>query len=129
MLPFNRKSRLLAPTENVNAPSGLRHPCATTSHTERSYRDSVIVTVSLCPTPKRTPAKPRSTLGGSPASEGKCRYSYGICTRFKYRCVHGKIESEEGAHLTTGYTAGVLHLERDFKCWPVQPQRGRAAFA
>ena len=47
MLPFKRKSRLLAPTENVNCPSGFRQPCATTSHTLKSYRDSVSVTVSL----------------------------------------------------------------------------------
>ena len=96
MLPFNRKSRLLAPTENVNSPSGLRHPCATTSHTERSYRDSVTVTVSPCPAPRRTSVKPRSTLGGSPALEGKCRYSCGICTRCKRRRSRYKIKNEEG---------------------------------
>ena len=47
MLPLKRKSLLLAPTENVNLPSGFLQPCATASHTLRSYRDSVSVTVSL----------------------------------------------------------------------------------
>lgn len=73
MLPLKRKSRLLAPTENVNAPSGLRQPCAAASQTERSYRESVSVTVSLCFARRSTSVKPRSTFGGSPAPAGKCR--------------------------------------------------------
>ena len=79
MLPFKRKSRLLAPTENVNFPAGFRQPCATASHTLRSYRDSVSVTVSLWCGFRSTSENPRRTLGGSPALDGKCRYSCGIC--------------------------------------------------
>ena len=78
MLPFKRKSRLLAPKENVNCPSGFRQPCATTSHTLRSYRERVSVTVSLWSGWRSTSENPRRTLGGSPALDGKCRYSCGI---------------------------------------------------
>ena len=72
-LPERRKSRLLAPTENVNAPEGFVQPCAVASQIERSYRDRVSVTVSLWPARRSTSVKPRSTFGGSPALEGKCR--------------------------------------------------------
>ena len=34
--PLNRKSRLLAPTEKVNSPSGLRQSCAPLSQVLRS---------------------------------------------------------------------------------------------
>ena len=79
-LPANRKSLLLAPTENVNSPSGFLHPCAPASHTLRSYRDSVSFTVFVWRGWSITSVKPRSTLGGSPALSGKCRYSCGIWT-------------------------------------------------
>lgn len=78
ILPDNRKSLLLAPTENVIFPAGLAHPCLTTSHTLRSYRESVTVTVFFSPFFRNTSAKPRSTDGGSPADAGWCRYSCGI---------------------------------------------------
>ena len=82
ILPFKRKSRLLAPTENVNFPSGFRQPCAPVSHTLRSYRDSVIITVSPWRGSRSTSENPRSTLGGSPTPAGKCTYNCGICTRW-----------------------------------------------
>ena len=78
MLPFKRKSRLLAPTENVNFPAGFRQPCATASHTLKSYRESVRITVSLWCGLRSTSENPRRTLGGSPALDGKWRYSCGI---------------------------------------------------
>ena len=82
ILPFKRKSRLLAPPENANLPSGFRQPCFPASHTLRSYRESVILTVLLSPGRKSTSSKPLSTLGGSPTSAGKCTYNCGICTRW-----------------------------------------------
>ena len=75
MLPFNRKSRLLAPIENVNSPSGFLHPCAPASHTLMSYRDSVSVNLFLSCGLSSTSPNSRSTLGGSPAPAGKWRYS------------------------------------------------------
>ena len=81
ILPLKRKSRLLAPIEKVKLPSGFRQPCATASHKLKSYRESVSVTVSLCCGLRSTSENPRRTLGGSPALDGKCKYSWGICVR------------------------------------------------
>ena len=80
ILPLKRKSRLLAPIEKVKLPFGFRQPCASASHTLKSYRDSVSVTVSLWCGFSSTSEKPRRTLGGSPALDGKWRYSCGICS-------------------------------------------------
>lgn len=78
IFPDSLKSLLLAPTENAILPAGLAHPCATTSHTLRSYRESVIVTVFFSPLHRNTSANPRRTDGGSPADAGWCTYSCGI---------------------------------------------------
>ena len=87
----------------------------------------VIVTVSLCPAPRRTSSNPRSTLGGSPALEGKCRYSCGICAR-RASAPTGSDLTRRGAYLATSDAPGVFYCERDPERRPVQPECGRTSF-
>lgn len=79
IVPFNLKSRLLAPTEREYVPEGRIHDWLTTSHIDNSYLESPIVTTCDSPGCSSTSLKPRRTEGGSPAAAGKCRYTCGIC--------------------------------------------------
>jgi hypothetical protein len=77
-VPFNLKSRLLAPIEREYVPGARIHDWLTTSHIDRSYIDRVTLTIFDSPGCKSTSVNPRSKDGGSPACTGKCRYSCGI---------------------------------------------------
>jgi hypothetical protein len=84
-VPFNLKSRLLAPIEREYVPSARIHDWLSTSHIARSYHDSVMLTVFDSPGCRSTSVNPRSTDGGSRACSGKCRYSCAICSCTLYQ--------------------------------------------
>lgn len=68
--PFNRKSRLLAPTEIPVAPLGISHCCDTTSQMEKSYRERLNVTVVDCPAARNTLSNPFRLNGADLAEAG-----------------------------------------------------------
>ena len=96
------------------------------SHIDRSYLDSVILTIFDSPGCRSTSEKPRRTDGGSSARTGKCRYNWGIC----FVLVHETKSShtrEWFTHLCSRNISRVLHSERHSVSGAVQPKRcGRA---
>jgi hypothetical protein len=109
--PFNLKSRLLAPTEREYVPGARTHVWLDTSQIDRSYLESVTLTVFDSPGCNSTSAKPRRTEGGSPAPSGKCRYTcdiYFFFTRTINRLIQDK---EDNTHLRPCDLASILHRE------------------
>lgn len=68
----------LAPTDNEHVFGARTHDWLVTSHINRSYLESVILTIFDSRDYKFTSVKLRKTDGGSPARMRKCRYNYGI---------------------------------------------------
>ena len=93
-MPFNLKSRLLAPTEREYVPGARTHVWLDTSQTDRSYLESVTLTVFDSPGCNSTSVKPRRMEGGSPAPEGKCRYTCDIYFWFA-RAINRLIRDKE----------------------------------
>ena len=78
MDPFNLKSLLLAPIESPVFPVGICQLCDTTSHVEKSRRDSDIDTVVDSPGARKTLSKPFRLNGALLAEGGGEVYSCGI---------------------------------------------------
>ncbi len=68
--PLSLRSRLLAPTEMPVAPDGICQLCETTSQTEKSKRESVIVTVVDSPGARKMLSKPFKLNGAVFADAG-----------------------------------------------------------
>lgn len=79
MLPFNLRSRLLAPTKITILPCGLTQPCWVVFQTDRSYLDKFNVTISDWLGSSRERANPLSTDGGDSDEAGNLRYSCDTC--------------------------------------------------
>ena len=70
MDPFSRRSLLLAPTEIPVTPDGICQLCDTTSQTEKSNRESCIVTVVDSPGARKMLSKPFRLNGALLAEAG-----------------------------------------------------------
>ncbi len=76
--PFSLKSLLLAPTEIPATPLGICQLCDTTSHVEKSRRESDIDTIVDWPGTRKMLSKPFRLNGALLAEAGGEVYSCGI---------------------------------------------------
>lgn len=79
IVPVNRLSRLLAPTDTPVEPSGISQRCVFVFQNERSYRERLKDTVSDCPGVRKTLSKPFRLNGAAFADAGGEVYNWGLC--------------------------------------------------